>query len=348
MKFLWPEALWLLLAVPLLLAAYVRALRRKSRTAAQYSGLATAQQAGASGRLIRHIPAVIFFLALVTMLVAMARPVTLVSLPSQHKTLILALDVSGSMRATDVKPNRLAAAQAAARTFIEDQPRSTRVGVVAFAASASVVQHPTQNRDEIFAAIEKLQMQRGTALGSSIVVALASLFPGQGITPEAVQASADARRTLPADSAGRQNEKAPAQASGPAASHDSAAIIVLTDGQANTGVAPVDAARAAAQRGVRVFTIGIGTPTGETMTVDGWRSRVRLDEETLKHIANTTRGEYFYAADAKDLKKIYRTMSSRLVMQKKETEITAVLAGVAALLAIVSALLSLLWFNRIL
>jgi Ca-activated chloride channel family protein len=345
-KFLWPEALWLLLAMPLLLAGYVMALRRTRKATARYAGLAAPGETRTAQGFIRHIPAALFFVALTVMILAVARPAALISLPSQDKTLILAIDVSGSMRATDVKPNRLAAAQAAARTFVEEQPRSTRIGVVAFAASAAVVQHPTQNRDDILAALERLQVQRGTALGSSIVVALAAIFPGQGITPESVQAAAAARKSPQAKAALDTEKKGPEPA-GPA-SHKSAAIIVLTDGQANSGVPPADAARAAAERGVRLFAIGIGTPAGETMTVDGWRARVRLDEETLKDIANTTQGQYFHAGDAKELKKIYKALNSRFVIEKKETEITAVLAGVAALLAAVSALLSLLWFNRIL
>ena len=346
MKFLWPEALWLLLAVPLLLAGYVIALRRTRHATARYAGLAASRQGGGLRGPLRHVPAALYFLALVAMILAVARPAALISLPSQDKTLVLAIDVSGSMRATDVKPNRLAAAQAAARTFVEEQPRSTRIGVVAFAASAAVVQHPTQNRDDIFAALERLQIQRGTALGSSIVVALAAIFPGQGITPESVQAAAAARKSPKTKNTPEAEKKQPEPVE--AGSHKSAAIIVLTDGQATTGVPPGDAARAAADRGVRLFTIGIGTPTGETMTVDGWRARVRLDEETLKDIANTTQGQYFHAADAKELKKIYKALNSRFVIEKKETEITGVFAGVAALLAAVAAVLSLLWFNRIL
>jgi Ca-activated chloride channel family protein len=344
-KFLWPEALWLLLAVPLVAAAYVYALRRRTTAAARFPGLAAA--AGhPTPRFFRHAPPLLFLIAIATMIVAIARPVAVVMLPSQHQAVVLAIDVSGSMRATDVKPNRLAAAQAAARKFIDEQPRSTRIGVVAFAASASAVQHPTHDRDAVRAALDRLGTQPGTALGSGIVVALGSLFPGQGITVEAVQQAAAERKDRPREpkplDGGEDVGKTTA-----AESQGSAAIIVLTDGQANTGVPPLDAARAAAERNVRVFTIGTGTPAGETLTVDGWRMRVRLDEDTLKQVADVTRGRYFHAGNEKDLEQVYTNLNTRFLMQKKETEITAIFSGVAVLVAMVSALLSFAWFGRI-
>ena len=346
MKFLWPQALWLLLAVPLLLAAYVYALRRRTTAAARFPGLAAA--AGhPTGRIFRRVPPLLFLIAIATMIVAIARPVAVVTLPSQQQAVVLAIDVSSSMRATDVKPSRLAAAQAAARKFIDEQPRSTRIGVVAFAASASAVQHPTHDRDAARAALERLTPQAGTALGSGIVVALGSLFPGQGITVEAVQKAAAERKGPPRETKPLEGGEDPAKKAA-AGSQSSAAIILLTDGQANTGVPPLDAARAAAERNVRVFTIGTGTPAGETMTVDGFRMRVRLDENTLKEIADVTRGRYFHAGNEKDLEQVYTSLNTRFLMEKKETEITAIFSGVAVLLAMVSALLSFAWFNRIL
>lgn len=346
MRFLWPQALWLLLAVPLLAAAYIYALRRRTAAAARFPGLATAAGHD-TGRIFRRLPPLLFLIAIATMIVAIARPVAVVTLPTHHQTIVLAIDVSSSMRATDVKPSRLAAAKAAARKFIDEQPRSTRIGVVAFAASASAVQHPTHHRDAARAALERLTTQSGTALGSGIVVALGSLFPGQGITVEAVQnAAAAARRALPREPKALEGGELAGKTAA-AGSQGSAAIILLTDGQANTGIPPMDAARAAAERNVRVFAIGAGTPAGETMTVDGVRMRVRLDEDTLKEIANVTRGQYFHAGNEKDLEQVYANLNTRFLMQRKETEITAIFSGVAVLVAMVSALLSFAWFNRI-
>ena len=353
MTFLWPHLLWLLLVVPAIVAAYIFVLRRKKKAAVKYASLAMVKEAMTAGPTVRrHIPPVLFLVALVAMIVAIARPAAIVSLPSNHETVILAMDVSGSMRATDVEPNRLAAAQAAARTFVEEQPRSTRIGIVAFAATALVVQHPTQNREDLTAAIDRLQLQRGTAIGSGIIVALGTIFPDEGITLESVTARAESRRkpgSAPEPDALSKSAKAKAPPQPvPPGSFASAAIILLTDGQRTTGPDAIEAARIAADRGIRVFTVGIGTPDGEIMSFEGWRMRVRLDEETLKTIANMTHGQYFYAGTAADLKKVYQALNSRFVLEKKETEITALFSALAALLALVSAMLSLAWFNRIL
>jgi Ca-activated chloride channel family protein len=249
------------------------------------------------------------------------------------------------MRATDVLPNRLVAAQEAAKAFIKDLPRTVKVGIVAFAGSAQVAQLPTVNHDDLMTAIDGFQLQRATATGNAIVVSLATLFPDQGI--DVANFGPPSRsRGVPIEQAGR----APPKAFVPVApgSYTSAAIIMLTDGQRTTGVDPLDAAKAAAERGVRVYTVGVGTVDGETIGFEGWSMRVRLDEDTLKAVANQTQADYFYAGTAADLKKVYDTLSSRLTVEKKETEVSALFALGAALLALLSAGLSLFWFNRIL
>jgi Ca-activated chloride channel family protein len=256
------------------------------------------------------------------------------------------MDVSGSMRAVDVEPNRISAAQAAAKAFVAEQPSSVRIGVVSFAATASVVQVPTKNREDIIAAIERFQLQRGTAIGSGIIVALATIFPDAGIDVSSLIYGRNAPRGMPLDQAGKADK--PEFKAVPPGSYSSAAIILLTDGQRTTGPDSIEAARMAADRGVRVFTVGFGTTSGETIGFEGWSMRVRLDEATLKEIANMTRGEYFYAGTAKDLKKVYETLNSRIYLEKKDMEITALFAAAAAITALVSALLSLMWFNRIL
>ncbi len=346
MKFLWPETLWLLFAVPVLVAVYVVLLRRRKKVALRYASLTIVKEAmGAGQSMRRHVPPLLILLALTTMFVAVGRPVAVVTLPTQHETVILAMDVSGSMRATDVKPNRLAASQAAAKAFIAEQPPTTRIGVVAFAATASLVQTPTLNREDIIASIDRFQPQRGTAIGSGIIVSLATLFPDAGIDVSKLLYGRDAWRSIPLDQA-REPEKKDFKPV-PPGSYNSAAIILLTDGQRTTGPDSLEAARMAADRGVRVFTVGVGTKDGETIGFGGWSMRVRLDEETLKNIANLTHGEYFYAGTATDLVKVYKMLNSRLVLEKKETEITALLSAAAAVMVLLAAALSLLWFNRI-
>lgn len=349
MTFLWPEMLWLLLLVPALVAGYFYILKRKQRAALRYASLSILKEAmGGGQRYRRHIPPLLFLLALTAMIVAVARPAALVTLPSQHRTIILAMDVSGSMRATDVEPNRITAAQNAAKAFIRDQPSNVRIGIVSFAGTASVVQAPTQNREDLIAAIDRFQLQRATAIGSGIIVSLATIFPDAGIDVSALIYGRSGPRGVPLDQLGKTDKEKKDFKPVPPGSYTSAAIILLTDGQRTTGPDSIDAARMAADRGVRVFTVGFGTKSGETIGFEGWSMRVRLDEETLKTIASMTRGEYFYAGTAADLRKVYESLNSRFLLERKDMEISALFAGGAAIAAILSGLLSLLWFNRIL
>ncbi len=346
MNFVWPQLLWLMLIAPLLLLLYVWLLRRKSRSAVRYSHVAMVKAAaGAQSKVKRHIPPFIMLLALCLLLFSASRPMAVVTLPMQQETIMLAMDVSGSMRATDVQPNRLVAAQNAAKAFLTDLPRSVKVGIVAFAGTASLVQAPTVNREDLVAAIDRFQMQRGTATGNGIVVSLSTLFPDAGIDLAQMQYGGKPVGK-PLGSGAKEGEKKDTPPV-PPGSYTSAAIILLTDGQRTTGVDPLEAAKMAADKGVRVYTVGIGTKEGETIGFEGWSMRVRLDEESLKAISNRTQGEYFYAGTADDLKKVYTKLSSRLTVEKKETEVTALLALAGALLALIAGVLSMLWFNRV-
>ncbi len=347
--FMWPQFLWLLLAIPLLIVVYIWLLGRKKRLALRYASLSIVKEAMGTGmHWRRHVPPVLFLLAISAMLFAASRPFAVISLPSTQETIILAMDVSGSMRATDVKPNRLVASQEAAKAFLAELPRNVRVGIVAFAGTASVVQPPTLSREDLVAAIDKFQLQRATAIGSAIVVSLAELFPDEGIDLAAMTyGNGNRNRGMSIDQVKPKNPKkefVPV----PPGSYNSAAIILLTDGQRTTGVDTMEAAKMAADHGVRIYTVGVGTVEGETIGFEGWSMRVRLDEPTLKSVAQQTQAEYFYAGTAESLKKVYEKLSSRLTVEKKETEISGLLALLASILAMTSAGLSLLWFNRIL
>jgi Ca-activated chloride channel homolog len=339
MTFLWPEFLWLLLALPASVLLYWFVLRRKKREAIRFASLCLVKESvGKSLWWRRHLPPAILLVALGAMIAAIARPAAVITLPTSHETVILAIDVSGSMRAADVEPTRIEAAQAAARAFVAEQPRTTRIGVVAFAGSAALVQPPTSNRRDVLAAIEQLQLQHATAVGSGILVSLKAIFP-----QATFEVPAPRLRNAAAGSSANPDFRPV-----PPGSYHAAAIILLTDGQTTTGPDPVDAARLAAERGVRVFTVGVGTDNGQILTGEGWSMRVRLDEDALKAIADLTRAEYFYAGNAMDLKRVYQSLRSKLVMEKKETEITAVFSAIAAITVLLSAGLSLLWFNRVL
>jgi len=346
MSFLWPRMLWLLAALPVLVGLYLFLLRRRKKAVVRYASLALVKQAIGSGqRWRRHLPPLLFLVALVLMITAIARPAAVVTLPSQHDTVVLAMDVSRSMLAEDVQPNRITAAQAAARAFIADQPRETRIAIVSFAGTASVVQAPTSNREDLLAAIDRFQLQRATAIGNAIIVSLATIFPDAKIDIAAVN---NARRGGGIPLEANPSPNAPTFKPVPPGSYGAAVIILLTDGQTTTGVDPIEAARMAADRGVRIYTVGIGTKEGEILHTEGWSMRVRLDEESLKTIADLTRGEYFYAGTAVDLKKVYETLNAKLVLETTQTEITALFAALAAVFAVLAAGLSVLWFNRIL
>jgi Ca-activated chloride channel homolog len=351
MKFLWPEMLAGLLAAPLLLWLYWWVLSRRKKVALPFANLALVREAmGAQSSWRRHLPPALFFLGLLALLVSLGRPAALVTLPSQHETVIMAMDVSGSMRAKDVEPDRITASQNAAKSFVNDQPRTTRIGLVTFAATASLVQQPTRAKEDLVAAIDRFQLQRGTAVGSGILVSLKTLFPDmeidvRGFGSRAFGGSKSNSKAAPLTAPSADAKEAPKPV--PPGSYKSGVIILLTDGQTTTGADPLEAAKEAANRGVRVFTVGFGTTNGEIIGAEGWSMRVKLDEDSLKQIANITHGEYFYASNAVDLKKVYETLNSRLVFEKKETEITAFFAAAGALLVILAAGLSLVWFNRV-
>lgn len=343
---LWPRMLWLLAPLPVLVVIYLwlGARPRKAHARlARLSTLSASRTAGASLR--RAVPPLLFLVGLAALIGAVARPQADVKFPSMHKDIVLALDTSGSMRATDVKPNRLAAAQRAARAFIERRPPYTRIGIVSVAGAASVVQSLTDDREDLLQAIERVQLQRGTALGSGIYISLATLLPDAGIDLEHLVHGRPQfwTRWPSAEAPGKERKSVPV------GSNRSVAIVLLSDGESNHGPDPLEAAKLAADHGVRIYTIGIGSAEGITLGFAGWSMRVRLDEDTLRKIAATTHGEYYAATSAQDLKSIYEHLRARMVIERTRTvEVTAVFVGIGALLLVISALCSVLWFNRVL
>jgi Ca-activated chloride channel homolog len=353
MSFATPGLLWLLLVAPLLVALYVWILRRTRATV--YPNLAIVRAAISPGlRLRRHVPPLLMLLALIALIVAIARPSATVVLPSQFKTIVLAFDTSGSMRATDVEPNRLSAAQSAAKAFVQEVPEDVRIGIVEFGATASQVQMPTSKRADLVAAIDRFILQRGTATGSGLYAALAMLFPEANIDLEKLVGGSGRETVVPAGRTsrdlplGRDRATAPAEAAVvPPGSYKSGVIILLSDGRRTTGPDPLDAAKMAADRGVRVYTVGFGTRDGGAVDFGEYSFYVRLDEETLKAVAGLTRGEYFHAGSADDLRKVYDDLKNKLVLERQQTEITALLTAGGALLAVLAAFLSTIWFNRL-
>lgn len=348
MKFVWPEFLWLLAIAPLAVAFYLWRRRRKAALRFPSLGIVHAAKPGKAWR--RHVAPAVFLLALVAGILAGARPSAVITLPSQQRTIILAIDVSLSMRATDVQPSRIVAAQEAARAFVKQLPSDVRIGIVSFAGTASIVQTPTNNTEDLVQAIDRLQLDRQTAIGSGVVVSLAALFPEDAeLNLESMvlgkRSGRSAEREMAAKKAEPKGEKKAFTPVDPG-SNTSKAIILLTDGRRTTGPLPSDTARMAAERGIKVYTVGFGTAQGASVGIEGYSIYMAFDEETLKTIADITRAEYFHASTAEGLKKVYEDLSSRLVLQREYTEIAMLFAALAAVLFVVAAAFSLAWAPR--
>jgi Ca-activated chloride channel homolog len=382
MRFEWPNFLWLFVLLPALAAFYWYALRRKRKEAVAYSSLSLLKEAmGPRQGLRRHLPPLLLGLALIPLILAMARPSTTFTLPSDQVTIVLAMDVSLSMRATDMKPNRISAAKDAAKAFVAELPRSIKVGIVAFAGTATVVQTPTDNRDDLVAAIDAFQLQRGTATGSALMVALNLLRPDSGIDLESALFGKDFRRGFEnqnalgdgagKDGVGKDGSGKAGGRSGPAAkrpgseeigkpagavkeftpvapgSFTNGAIILLSDGRRTTGADPVAAAKLAADRGVKVFTVGFGSRDPNANANDEWSYYLRLDEDALKQMAVITKADYQHAGSSSDLRKVYEGFNTKFSMERRETEVSALFSAVAALLILLAGFLSLRWLRGV-
>jgi Ca-activated chloride channel homolog len=318
--FEWPLALLALAIVPFALAAYVLFDRRRSDQAARFATPAlypnVVERAPGWGR---HLPTALLLVALAALAVGVARPHATVSVPREEATIVLAIDVSRSMAATDVRPTRLAAAQAAARRFLERMPESFRVGVVAFATRAQVVAPATEDRQVALGALSELRVGEGTALGEALVLALQV-----------------ARRVPGSDTL----ERPPAT------------ILLLSDGAQTQGdVTPQQAAQRARRLQIPVYAVALGTEDGvvERPLPGGYRERVRVppDPASLRALATATGGEFFVAADDERLSRVYEDLGSRLGRRDKRAEITVAFAGAGGVLLLAAGALSALLFRRL-
>lgn len=342
MSLLWPGFLLLLGLVPLIIGVYIWALRRR-RVGLRYSSLSLVREAlPRYSRLRRHLPFALFLLSLASLIVALGRPVQIVSVPTGQATIILALDVSLSMRQMDIPPSRLEAAKSAALSFIQRQKPSTQIGIVAFAGYAELVQPPTSDQEALQIAVRSLTMARGTAIGSGIlesIDAIAELDPS--VAPSVTDPSS-----------GEQPTPVPKGAYAPHI------IVLLTDGVATTGPLPTAAAQQAVDRGVRVYTIGFGTengsgqfgnpgPFGGSSPPGGGQQRGGfrrgIDEATLKQIASMTDATYYEASSADELLKVFQDLPTNLIARHEVTEISVAFAALGALLVAIAMALSLRW-----
>ena len=334
MSLLWPASLVLLGALPVIVAVYVWALRRRRRFAVRYSSLTLVRAAlPRHSRVRRHLPFALFLLALASLTAALARPVATVQVPAGRATIVLALDVSRSMLAQDITPSRLVAAQQAALSLIERQEPGTQMAIVAFGGFAELLQPPTSDQQALQAAISGLRPARGTAIGSGMAEALDVIG---GVSAGDAASISDAALPQPPPA--------------PAGSYAPDIIVLLTDGVPTTGPEPLDVARRAVERGVRVYTIGFGTEDGGLIPGQqsgGGRFRRGIDEETLQEIAGMTGGTYYAAESAGELQQVFRELPLTLTTRDETTEISVAFIALGALLAALGVGLSLAW-NRLL
>jgi Ca-activated chloride channel homolog len=302
---------------------------------ARYGNLGLVQ--GASGRRLGargYIPPVFFLLALTILIVALARPQTVVSLPRLEGKVILAFDVSGSMAADDLKPTRMEAAKTAARQFVQNQPSTVQIGVVSFSDGGFSTQSPTNDQDAVLTAINRLTVQRGTSLAHGIEASLNAIAAGSEQPPLSL-------------SINRTQTPSPTPTPVPKGTYISAVIVLLTDGENNQSPDPLSVAQTAADRGVRIYTVGVGSTAGATLHINGFTVRSRLDEDTLRQISQLTGGTYYNAENEDDLRAIYDHLDPQLVIKPQKTEVTSLFAGAGILVLMIGGTLSLLWLGRL-
>jgi Ca-activated chloride channel family protein len=330
MSFEWPLALVLLLVVPVLAGLYVWMQTRRRRYALRYASVSLVQQAVGTGPGVRrHIPAALYLLAVSALIIGLARPYATIPVPSNTGTIILSIDVSGSMFAQDVEPNRMEATKSAARDFVEKQPDGVKIGVVSFSDFGALVAPPSEERKQALEAIARLRPQRGTNIGAGLAVALDAIYEsesdGEPVITGSPQATPVPQRT----------DMPPA------------IVVLLSDGQSNTGPDPLEIAAEAARAGIKVYTVGIGTPEGTVLQIQGRNVFTRLDETTLKAMAQMTEGRYFNAQDESDLREIYDELTRERILEERETEVTFAFAAAGLILSVLAGALGLVWFNRL-
>jgi len=331
-SFIWPPMLILLLAIPLGALIYLGLERRRRRRVAAYGGTAFAagNRATAIVRLRRRITAAFTLVGLTILVLATARPQGVVSVPRVEGTVILAFDVSGSMAADDMEPTRMEAAKTAARAFVERQPSSVLIGVVAFSDSGFSIQVPTADQPLVVAAINRLGPERGTSIARGILSSLATI----------AAAEAD-------PAAGYYANRSAAPTPVPEGTFSAASIVLLSDGENNQSPDPLEAAGAAADRGVRIYTVGIGSAAGTTIEVEGFKVHSQLDEPMLREISEATGGAYYAASDPDELKAVYDTINTRLAIHPEPMEVTSLFAGAGILVLLIGGIVSLVWLGRL-
>lgn len=344
MEFGWPVMLWGLLAVPVLLWVYLRVQRFRSK---REGVLADAHLLGhlytRPPAIRRHLPVAFYLISILCLLFALSRPIAAIPLPVNRAALILAIDASGSMVGEDVKPNRLQATKNAAHTVLDSIPRSAKVGLVVFSDYAQVLVPPTTEREILREAIDNLKLQQSTGVGAAILESLRALPGRKELLGE---------RLNPPPISGQQMPLPLPAPPGPPSTIQPedlppGAIIIFSDGVSNIGVNPERAALLAKEGRVKVYSVGVGTPGGSVMQINGQLSLVPFDSALMQRISQLTDGKYYDITQTEELKGLYRQLGRAMGWERRRTEITSVLAGGAGLLMLFGGLFSLMWFRRV-
>lgn len=352
MTLLWPGFIALLGLIPILIALYLWILRRRRRFVVRYSSLSLIREALPKTSLLRrHLPFALFLIALSSLMLSLTRPVAIVSVPTTETTVILAIDASRSMCATDIAPNRMEAAKSAALSFIQNQKSTTQIGIVVFAGYAAITQPPTTDPELLQDAVDRILTARRTAIGSAIL--------------KSIDAIAEVIEGVPPSTGGMHSGVEPPPV--PAGAYAPAIIVLLTDGVSNVGPLPLEAAQQAANRGIRVYPIGFGTDTNESIPNcdrgssqgggqfgggggqpfggggGGGGFQRGIDEETLQEVAELTGGKYYSAVSAAELQEVFQSLPISLVTQNQTMEVSVILTALGLLFATAAILLSLVW-----
>jgi Ca-activated chloride channel family protein len=328
MTFIWPWMLLALLLIPVFVGSYIGWSKRRRNTANALGPLG--QVNNPSGNRLgnrRHLPPLFYLLGLSILLFGLSRPEILVNLPRIEGTVILAFDVSNSMAAEDLSPTRMEAAKAAAQNFVQNQPSTIQLGVVAFSNGGLVVQPSTDDRAAVLSAIDRLNPQGGTSLGQGIFSAL-NAIAGEAIAID--PAELEDSNMLP--DIGR---------------YSSSVVLLLTDGENTSSPDPMAISQLAAEAGVRIYPVGIGSNEGAVVEIDGYSVATQLDETALQAIADLTNGTYYHAEDEDTLQEIYQNVDLQLTIRGEKMEISALLAGISLLFFLTGGALTLLWFGRL-
>jgi Ca-activated chloride channel homolog len=340
-----------LLVIPLIVVLYLRTQGRRQALATSFYSLSREPKVkGQAPGFRRHLPAGLFLLSLVVILVALARPQAQVRLPRVEGTVVLVMDVSASMGATDVQPSRLEAAKTAARDFVVSQPSTVKIGIVSFSGSGFSVQAPTNDTNALLNTIARLQPTSGTSVGQGILTALHAIAVDAGLATNTSTTGGSGAATPPAG----QNPQTPGPsqqdllAQLPKGAYPASVIVLLSDGENNQSINPLTAAQAAADHGVPIDALGFGTTAGATLKVDGYLVHTALDEATLQQITQAANGTYYPAPDAQDRKQVFASLTPQLVVKPEDMEITSIFAGAGILILLIGSLFSMLWFNRLL